>query len=70
MNLPTLIVGLILAAIVIFDIFYLRKNGTEFCGGDCNSACAKRCHWKNDMRKAKRKMRRERFVRQLFGNNS
>ena len=58
MNFGTFIVILVIAAIVIFDIRYLMKNGVDACKGDC-SQCHGTCKWSEDLRQAKKEIRKE-----------
>lgn len=65
MNLSTLIVLCILIGIVVLDIRYLMKNGIDSCSGDCRS-CGPSCKWANDVKKAQRKIRFQKKLKQLF----
>lgn len=67
MNLPTLIICLILAVIVIFDIRYLLKNGIAGCTGDCRG-CGSTCRISNDLKKVQRRMKWQRRIRKLFNS--
>ncbi len=57
MNLPSVVVALILAVIVIADIRYLRRSG-KGCSGSCSS-CGGACKWTEDVRKAKKAIKKE-----------
>lgn len=52
MNFGSFVVIVILVAIVILDIRYLRRNGIDGCGGDCKK-CHGSCKWSDDLKKAR-----------------
>ena len=58
MNLGTLIVGAILAAIVILDIRYLMRKGVNSCGCGCEN-CHGACKWTKDLKQAKAEIARK-----------
>ena len=65
MNLATLFVSALIAVIVILDIRYLMKHGLEECSGDC-SGCGPSCKWGRDIKKAQRRIRFEKKVREIL----
>ena len=61
MNFGTFIVILVIAAIVVFDIRYLMKNGIDACKGDCSKchgSCSS-CKWSEDINRAKKEIHEE-----------
>lgn len=58
MNFGSIVVTLILIAIVILDIRYLKRNGIDGCGGDCKE-CHGTCKWSDDLKRARREIAAE-----------
>ncbi|MCR5794360.1 MAG: hypothetical protein K6G61_03275 [Solobacterium sp.] len=69
MNLSTFIIFSIICVITVLDIRYLLKNGIDTCSGNCNG-CGSQCKWVNDIKKAKRKIERQKKLKKLFGITS
>ena len=62
MNLSSWIVLLIIAAVVIADIIYLKRTGVDSCSGSCGD-CHGTCKWATDIKKARRSIERNRKIR-------
>lgn len=69
MNLPTFIIFSLICLITVLDIRYLLKNGVDACSGSC-SGCGSQCKWVNDVKKAKRKIERQKKLKKLLGIRS
>ncbi len=65
MNLPTFIVLLIVAVLVILDIRYLYRQGPDSCSGNCGS-CGPSCKWVNDVEKARKSIARKKRIRAIL----
>ena len=65
MNLATFVIFSVICVITVLDIRYLLKNGIDTCSGSC-SGCGSKCKWVNDIRKARKKIERQKKLKKLF----
>lgn len=66
MNLSTLLVIALVAAITAADVKYLSVHGLDACNGNC-AECGTSCKWVNDVKKAQRHIARQKKMRHFFG---
>ncbi len=62
MNLVSWVILILILALVAADIWYLRTHRSS-CSGVC-SECGSVCRWSEDLKKARREIRRDRNMPQ------
>ena len=65
MNLASWLIAALIAAVVILDLFYLKKHGLDDCSGNCSS-CGTSCKWAGDIEKARKKAARQKKLKAFF----
>lgn len=63
MNLVSWVILILILALVAADIWYLRTHRSS-CSGVC-SECGSVCRWSEDLKKARREIRRDRNMPQV-----
>ncbi len=65
MNFISYVVVIVIAALLVLDIRYLRVHGSDDCTGSCGS-CHGSCKFQNDIRKAQKSIARKKKLKKIL----